>query len=67
VAFIQSLGTVALLVVTSSNRARYGIMAFPPSFKILPGTPSGPIGFILVIAAGRFLIVLMLMAKGSPE
>jgi hypothetical protein len=30
-ALFQSLGIVALLIVTSSNRARYGIMASPPT------------------------------------
>jgi hypothetical protein len=35
-AFFQSLGIVALLIVTSNNRARYGIMASPPSFNSSP-------------------------------
>jgi hypothetical protein len=62
-----SLGIVALLNVMSSNGVRYGIMAPHPSIRISPGTPSAPIDFFLPIAAGRFLIILMLMVKGSPE
>jgi hypothetical protein len=67
VAFFQSLGIEALFIVISSNRARYGIMASPPSFSISPGMPSGPIDLFLPIAANRFLIVLMLIVKSSPE
>ena len=63
----QSLGIAALLIVMSSNRAWYGIMASMPSFRISPGTPSGPIDLFLLIAASRFLIILTLMVKGSPE
>ena len=37
-ALLQSAG-----IVMSSNRARYGIMVSPPSFRISPETPSGPI------------------------
>ena len=54
----QSLGIVALLIVMSSNRARYGIMASPPIIRILPGTPLGRIDFFLPIGAGRFLTFL---------
>jgi hypothetical protein len=66
-AFFHSLGIVALLIVKSSNHARYRIMASPPSFRILPGTQSGPTDLFLPIAANLFLIMLMLMVKGSPE
>ena len=41
-ALFQSPGSVPLLTVMSSSRARYGIMAFPPSLRISPGTRSGP-------------------------
>jgi hypothetical protein len=54
-------------MVMSSNRARYGIMASPPSFRISPETPSGPIDLFLPIAANHFLIMLVLMEKGAPE
>jgi hypothetical protein len=66
-ALFQSLGVVALLIVMSSNHARYGIMASPPSFRISLGTPSGRIDLFLLIAAIRFHIFLMLMVKGSSE
>jgi hypothetical protein len=66
-ALFQSLGIAALLVFMSSNHASYGIMASKPSFRILPGTPSGPTDLFFLIAASRFLIILMLMVKGSPE
>jgi hypothetical protein len=63
-AFFQSLGIVALLIVMSNNRARYGIRASPPSFRILPETLSD---LFLPNAANFFLIILVLIAKGSPE
>ena len=63
----QSFGIVVLLVVMSSNRARYGIMASKPSFRISQGTPSGPIDLFLLNTASRFLIVLLLMVNSSPE
>jgi hypothetical protein len=66
-AFFQSLGIVALFIVISSNRARYGIMASPPSCSISPGMPSGPIDVLLPIAANRFLITFKLIVKSSPE
>jgi hypothetical protein len=50
-AFFQSLGIAALLTVTSNNRARYGIMASTPSFRISPETPPGPTDLFLHIAA----------------
>jgi hypothetical protein len=61
----QSLGIVALLllIVRSSSRARYAIMASPTNFRISPGTSSSPIDLFLPIAATGFLIKLMLMAK----
>jgi hypothetical protein len=65
-ALFQSLGIVALLIVMSSNRSRYGIKASPPSFRISPETPSGPIDFF-PMAANLFLMILVLIAKGSPE
>jgi len=43
-ALFQSGGRVLLFIVMPSNRARYGIMASPPSFTISPEIPSGPIG-----------------------
>jgi hypothetical protein len=55
-AVFQSLGIVAFLIVISSNRARYGFKTSPPSIRISPGMPSGPIDLFLPIAAGRFLI-----------
>jgi hypothetical protein len=65
--FFQSLGIVPLLIVMSSNRARYDIVASPPSFRISPETLSGPIDLFLPIAANLFLMTLVLMLKGSPE
>jgi hypothetical protein len=58
---------VALLIVMSNNRARYGIVASPPSFKVSLQTLSGPTDFFLPIAVNFFLMILLLMAKGSPE
>jgi hypothetical protein len=66
-ALFQSLGIVALLIVMSSNRARYGIMASPPSFRISPETPSSPIDLFFPMAANLLLMMLVLIAKGSPE
>ena len=68
-ALFQSLGIVALLllIVMSSSRARYAIMASPTNFRIPPGTSSGPIDLFLPIATIGFLIMLMLIVKGSPE
>jgi hypothetical protein len=65
-AFSQSLGMVALLIVTSNNRARYVIMVSPPSSSISPEMLSGPTDLFLPIAANLFLIILVLTAKGSP-
>jgi hypothetical protein len=66
-AFLQSLGRVALLIFMSNNRASYGIMASAPSFKISQETLSGPADLSLPIAANFFPIILVLMVKGSPE
>jgi len=40
-------------------------MASTPSFSISPGRTSGPTDLFLPIAASRFLIILVLMVKGS--
>jgi hypothetical protein len=64
--FFQSLGIVAVLIM-SNNRARYGIMASPPSFKISLETLSGLTDLFFPIAANFFLIILVLMVKGCPE
>ena len=66
-ALFQTLGIVALLIVMYSNHAKYGIMASAPSFRISPETPSGHIDLFLPIAASCFVILLMLIVKGSPE
>jgi hypothetical protein len=66
-AFFQSLAIMALLIVMSSNRASYGIMASPPSFRISRETLSDPIDLFMAIAANLFLMILVLMAKGAPE
>jgi hypothetical protein len=50
----------------SSNGARYGNMASPPTVRISPGRPSGPTDLFLQIAGSRFLIILMSMVtRGS--
>jgi hypothetical protein len=66
-AIFQSLGRVTLLNGVSNSHARYGIMASPPSFIISPETLSGPTDLVLSVAANLFLMILVLMAKGSPE
>jgi hypothetical protein len=40
--YFQSFGIVALLIVNSNRRAKHGIMASPPSFRIWPEALSGP-------------------------
>jgi hypothetical protein len=65
--FYQSLGMVALLIVMSNSRARYGIMASPPSVIISPQMLSGPTGLCLHITANIILMILVLMVKGSRE
>ena len=54
IAFCQSPGTALLVIVISSNLARYGIMASLSNFKISPAMPSGPTDFFLPIADNRF-------------
>jgi hypothetical protein len=66
-AFFQTLGIVALLIVMSDNRPRYEIMASPPTFKISPETLSDSTDLLLRIVANFFLMILVLIAKGSPE
>jgi len=51
VAFFRSLGILALFIEISSSLDRTGVVASPPNFKILPGTPSGPTDLILPIYA----------------
>ena len=66
-AYSQSLGIVALFDDISSSVAGKEVMASPPSFRILPGTPSEPIDLFLPIFANPFLITLVLIIKVSPE
>jgi hypothetical protein len=66
-ALFQSLGRVALLIAMFNNRASYGIMTSPPSFKISPETLSGPTDLDLPMAANFFLMILVLIAKCFPE
>jgi len=66
-ALFQSAGRVQLFIVMSSNRARYGIIASPPSFRIPPEIPSRLIGLFFPIAAALFLTIFVSMVKGSPE
>jgi hypothetical protein len=42
-------------------------MASTPSFSVSPEPLSGPIDLFLPIIANLFLVILVLMAKGSPE
>ena len=42
-------------------------MASPPSFRISPGTPSGPTDLFLRIFVNLFLITLILIIKVLPE
>jgi len=46
----QSAGRLPLFIVMSSSRARYGILASPPSFRISPEIPSGPTDLFFSIA-----------------
>ena len=70
-ACFQSLGIAALLIVTSSNRARYGIMASPPSFRISPEMLSGPTDLFLHIAANLFAnvrsYILVIYGSGRTD
>jgi hypothetical protein len=67
VAFFQSLCIVQLLIVMSSNRARNGMKASPPIFKMASGMPSGHTDLFLPVIAYRFLITLILMVKCLAE
>ena len=66
-ALFQSAGRVPLFIITSSNRARYGITASPASLRISPGIQSGPIDLLFLIAATLFLITLISVVKGSSQ
>ena len=59
-ALFPSAGRVPLLIVMSSNRARYGIIAFPTSFGISVEIPFGLID-VFPIAATLLLIILVSM------
>jgi len=50
----------------SSSRARYGIMASPPSLRISPETRSGPTDLFFPIALILLLTVLISVVNGSP-
>jgi hypothetical protein len=50
-----------------SRGARYWVLASPPSYKILPEALSDPADLFLPNAANLFIIILVLMAKGSHE
>ena len=49
----------------SSIRASYEIMASPPIFSMSPGMSSGLADLFLLIITNRFLIILVLIVKGS--
>jgi len=66
-ALFQSAGRIPLFIVMSSNRVRYGIVAYPPRFRISPEIPSGPIDVSFPIAATLFLMICLSIVKGSPE
>ena len=61
----QSPGSVPLFIVMSSNRAGYGIMAYPPSLRIFPETRSGPTDSFFPIALILLLIVSISVVNGS--
>ena len=63
-AFFQSSGNIPLFIVTSSKRARYGIMASPPILSVSPGMPPGPTDLCFPIYFVHLQIVLMLMVNG---
>ena len=65
-ALFQSPGSVPLFIVISSSRARYGIMASPPSLRISPETWSGPTDLFSPMALILLLIVLISVVNGSP-
>jgi len=66
-ALFQTTGRVPLFIVMSSNRARYGIMASQPSFKIYPEIPSGATDLLFLIAVKLSLMIFISMVKASPE
>ena len=61
---LQSDGRVPLFIVMTSIRARYGIMASPPSFRISTEIPSGHIDLTFPIAATIFLMIFVTVLKG---
>jgi len=63
----QSAGKVPLFIVMSSSRARYGIMASPPSFRISPEIPSGSTDLFFPIAPTLLLMILVSMVNNRPE
>jgi len=65
VALFQSPGSVPLFIVMSSSRARYGIMASPPSLRISPETQSDPTDLFFPIALILLPIVLISVVNGS--
>ena len=65
--FFLSPDIATLLIIMSSNSARYGIIASAPIFSIAPGMTSGPTDLFLPIIANRFLIKLILMVKVLSE
>jgi hypothetical protein len=68
VALFHSAGREPLFIVMSSNHARYGIMAYPPSFNISPEILSGTINYFFFLFTPTFsLVILVSMVKGSPE
>ena len=58
-ALFQSAARVPFFIIKSSNRARKGIMAPLPSFRISPEILSGPIDLYFPIAATLFLIIFV--------
>jgi hypothetical protein len=50
-AFLQSLWIAALLIIMMDSRARYGITASPPSFRVLSETLPDSTDLFLPIAA----------------
>ena len=58
-AFFHSPGVEGLLIVMSNNLAGYGIIASLPNFRNSAGIPIGLVDLFLLIAANRFLIMLM--------
>jgi len=59
VALFPSPGRLTLFIVMSSSRARYGLIASPPSFRISLETPSGPNDLYFLIAPTLLLKILI--------